>query len=59
MLSAKDRRVSILGFAEHKVSLAITRLCHYSAKTTTDNMQINGLDCVPITGLRLDVAFQL
>lgn len=48
IVSVNGQTVSILGFSEHMVSVAITKL-HWSSVKTIDNMEISKHGYVPIT----------
>lgn len=47
--SVKGQVANIFSSADHRVSVAIILVCCHSAKVATDNMQMNGHGCSPIT----------
>lgn len=47
--SEKGQVANVFSFADHRVSVAIILVCCHSAKAATDNMQMNGYGCIPIT----------
>lgn len=47
--SVKTQVANIFSFADHWVSVAIILVCCHSAKAVTDNRQMNGYGCIPIT----------
>lgn len=44
----KGQIANILGLVDAMISVSVVKLCYYSTKVDTDNMWMNGYDCITV-----------